>query len=64
MNPLTSKNKDEEKFQEYSINTDDAWEIDERAMSLKMLDSDSNNGHDSDYPTSLLNISKEVRNII
>lgn len=33
-----SKKKDQEKFTEYSINTDDAWEIDDGAMTLKILD--------------------------
>lgn len=35
-----SKKKDQEKFTEYSINTKDAWEIDDNAMSLKILDND------------------------
>jgi hypothetical protein len=35
-----SKKKDQEKFNEYSINTDDAWEIDDRTMTLKILDND------------------------
>jgi hypothetical protein len=35
-----SKKKDQEKFNEYSINTDDAWEIDDRTMTLKILDNE------------------------
>ncbi|CAF4074148.1 unnamed protein product, partial [Rotaria magnacalcarata] len=37
-----SKKKDQEKFTEYSINTDDAWEIDDNTMSLNILDSNFN----------------------
>ncbi|CAF3331831.1 unnamed protein product [Rotaria socialis] len=37
-----SKKKDQEKFTEYSINTDDAWEIDDNTMTLKILDSNFN----------------------
>ncbi|CAF3758017.1 unnamed protein product [Rotaria magnacalcarata] len=60
MNTIISKKIDQEKFHEYAINTDDAWEIDDRIMTLKMLDNDSNNGHDNDYPTQLLSISKQT----
>ncbi|CAF3024862.1 unnamed protein product [Rotaria socialis] len=60
MNTIISKKKDQEKFHEYAINTDDAWEIDDRVMTLKMLDNDSKNGHDNDYPTQLLGISKQT----
>jgi hypothetical protein len=35
-----SKKKDQEKFNEYSINTDDAWEIDDGKMTPKNLDND------------------------
>jgi hypothetical protein len=56
---VTSKKKDQEKFNEYAINTDDAWEIDDRAMTLKMLDND-NNGDDFDYQSEILGISKQV----
>jgi hypothetical protein len=56
---VTAKKKEQEKFNEYAINTDDAWEIDDRAMTLKMLDND-NNGDDTDHQSELLNISKEV----
>ncbi len=58
-NSVTSKKKDQEKFNEYAINTDDAWEIDDRAMTLKMLDND-NNGDDFDYQSEILGISKQV----
>ena len=58
-NSVTSKKKDQDKFNEYAINTDDAWEIDDRAMTLKMLDND-NNGDDTDHQSEHLNISKEV----
>ncbi len=58
-NSVTSKKKDQEKFNEYAINTDDAWEIDDRAMTLKMLDND-NNGDDIDYQSEILGISKQV----
>lgn len=58
-NSATSKKKEQEKFNEYAINTDDAWEIDDRTMTLKILDSDSN-GEDIDYPPAILGISKEV----
>lgn len=33
-----AKKKDQEKFTEYSNNTDDAWEIEDRTMTLKILD--------------------------
>ena len=58
-NSSTAKKKEQEKFNEYAINTDDAWEIDDRTMTLKILDSDSN-GEDIDYPPAILGISKEV----
>jgi len=48
-----SKKKDQERFYEYSINTDDAWEIDDRAMTLKIDD------HDEDDD---LGISKQISN--
>ena len=35
-----SKKKDQEKFAEYSINTNDAWEIDDGTSTLKMFDND------------------------
>jgi hypothetical protein len=49
-----SKKKDQDKFNEYSINTDDAWEIDDRKMTLKILDNDE----DDD-----LGISKQVEKV-
>ncbi len=55
-NSLLSKKKDQEKFNEYAINTDDAWEIDDRTMTLKILD----NGDDHDSQPELLGISKQV----
>jgi len=55
-----SKKKDQEKFTEYAINTDDAWEIDDRTMTLKILDSDNNNEDDNDSPRQILGISKQV----
>lgn len=33
-----SKKKDQAKFAAYSINTDDAWDIDDRTMTLKIID--------------------------
>jgi len=39
-----SKKNDQQKFNEYSINTDDAWEIDDRTMTLKILDDDDDLG--------------------
>ena len=39
-----SKKKDQEKFNQYSINTDDAWEIDDRTMTLKILDNEDDDG--------------------
>ena len=33
-----AKKNDQEKFTEYSNNTDDAWEIEDRTMTLKILD--------------------------
>lgn len=50
------KKKDQDKFNEYSINTNDAWEIDDRTMTLKILD----NGDDNDSQSEFLNISKQV----
>ncbi|CAF4408439.1 unnamed protein product, partial [Adineta steineri] len=47
--------KEQEKFNDYSINTDDAWEIDDGAMSLKLIDSD-----DNDDQSQILNISKQT----
>jgi hypothetical protein len=58
-NALMSKKKDQEKFNEYAINTDDAWEIDDRTMTLKILDND-NNGDDNDSQSEILGISKQV----
>ena len=58
-NASTTKKKDQEKFNEYAINTDDAWEIDDRTMTLKLLDSDSN-GEEIDHQPAILGISKEV----
>ena len=55
-NSLLTKNKDQEKFNEYAINTDDAWEIDDRTMTLKILD----NGDDSDGQSESVGISKQV----
>lgn len=44
-----SKKKDQEKFNAYEINTNDAWEIDDRAMTLRILDkNDTNNIDDND----------------
>jgi hypothetical protein len=63
LNSVVSKKKEQEKFNEYSINTDDAWEIDERAMTLKILDGDSNHEDDGDSPAQLLGISKQVRRL-
>ena len=37
---MVSKKKDQEKFDEYSINTNDAWEIDDGTATLKMFDND------------------------
>jgi hypothetical protein len=54
-----SKKKDQEKFNEYAINTDDAWEIDDRTMTLKILDND-NNGDSNDSQPEILGISKQV----
>ncbi|CAF0971571.1 unnamed protein product [Adineta steineri] len=54
-NSVISKKKEQEKFSEYSINTDDAWEIDDGAMSLKLIDSD-----DNDDQSQILNISKQT----
>jgi len=51
-----SKKKDQEKFNEYAINTDDAWEIDDRTMTLKILD----NGDSNDSQPEILGISKQV----
>jgi hypothetical protein len=59
-NSSISKKKDQEKFTEYAINTDDAWEIDDRTMTLKILDSDNNNEDDNDNPRQILGISKQV----
>ncbi len=56
---IMSKKKDQEKFNEYAINTDDAWEIDDRTMTLKILDND-NNGDDNDSQSEILGISKQV----
>jgi hypothetical protein len=53
-NSLMSKKKDQDKFNEYAINTDDAWEIDDRKMTLKILDNDE----DDD-----LGISKQVEKV-
>ena len=44
---LTSKKKDEEKFNAYTNNTNDAWEIDEGAMTLKILDDNDDEQLDS-----------------
>ena len=44
---LTSKKKDEEKFNDYTNNTNDAWEIDEGAMTLKILDDNDDDQLDS-----------------
>lgn len=44
---LTSKKKDEEKFNDYTNNTNDAWEIDEGAMTLKILDDNDDEQLDS-----------------
>ncbi|CAF0875800.1 unnamed protein product [Rotaria sp. Silwood1] len=61
MNSSMSKKNDQEKFHEYAINTDDAWEIDDRTMSLKLIETDNNNnGNDDDNQTQLLNISKQA----
>ena len=55
-----AKKKDQDKFNEYSINTDDAWEIDDRTMTLKMLDSESSNGDESDNQQTSVGISKQA----
>lgn len=62
-NSSTSKKNEQEKFNEYSINTDDAWEIDDRTITLKLLDNENNNnnGSDNNYPSHIFGISKEVR---
>ncbi|UJR10469.1 hypothetical protein I4U23_014673 [Adineta vaga] len=44
--PNMSKKKDQEKFNAYSINTDDAWEIDDRAMTLRILDKNDDDDDD------------------
>jgi hypothetical protein len=49
-----SKKKDQEKFNEYSINTDDAWEIDDGKMTSKIFDNDD----DDD-----LGISKQINDV-
>jgi hypothetical protein len=49
-----SKKKDQDKFNQYSVNTDDAWEIDDRKMTLKILDNDE----DDD-----LGISKQIQDL-
>ena len=36
-----SKKKDQEKFNEYSINTNDAWEIDDGTMNSNVLDDEA-----------------------
>lgn len=51
---LMSKKKDQQKFNEYSINTDDAWEIDDGTMTLKIIDNDE----DDD-----LGVSKQIDDI-
>ncbi|CAF1316799.1 unnamed protein product [Adineta ricciae] len=49
LKPIMSKKKDQEKFNAYAINTNDAWEIDDRAMTLRILDkNDTNNTDDND----------------
>jgi hypothetical protein len=55
------KKKNQDKFNEYAINTDDAWEIDDRTMSLKILDHENSNGEESNDQPSTLSISKQVR---
>ncbi|UJR35434.1 hypothetical protein I4U23_028191 [Adineta vaga] len=57
---LILKKKEQEKFNEYSINTDDAWEIDDRTMTLKILESDNNHEEDNDNHSQLLGISKQT----
>jgi hypothetical protein len=52
-----SKKNEQEKFSEYRINTDDAWEIDDNA---KNRGNDSSNGDDNDYQQQPLGISKQV----
>ncbi|CAF1321980.1 unnamed protein product [Adineta ricciae] len=54
------KRKGQEKFAEYSINTDDAWEIDDRAMTLKILDSDNNPEEETDNHSQIVEISKQT----
>ncbi|CAF0833937.1 unnamed protein product [Adineta steineri] len=46
--PVMSKKKDQDKFNAYAINTDDAWEIDDRTMTLKIFDKNDNDGDDDD----------------
>jgi len=55
-----SKKKDQEKFNEYSINTDDAWEIDDGKMTPKNLDNDEDDDvviskHINDLKTKISN---------
>ncbi|CAF1128647.1 unnamed protein product [Adineta steineri] len=45
--PISNK-KDQDKFNAYAINTDDAWEIDDRTMTLKIFDKNDNDGDDDD----------------
>ncbi|CAF2375661.1 unnamed protein product [Rotaria sp. Silwood2] len=52
-NPIMSKKKDQEKFTEYSINTDDAWEIDDGTMTLKTLDNNVNDNLDISKQTNV-----------
>ena len=55
-----AKKKDQDRFNEYSNNTDDAWEIDDRTMTLKILDSESSNGDESDNQQPTGGISKQA----
>ena len=43
-----SKKKEQEKFNAYTNNTCDAWEIDDRAMTLKILNDDEDDDGDGD----------------
>lgn len=51
-----AKKKDQEKFTEYSNNTNDAWEIDDRTMTLKIADDNDNS---SKYLSKKLSTGKE-----
>lgn len=52
-----SKKKDQEKFNAYAINTNDAWEIDDRTMTLRIIDKNDDGVDDDDD----LAVPKQVR---